>query len=188
MIAYKLTDQNMQTYNGFQWSLNKEATSSGEGKLCSNGWLHFYSDPLLAIFLNPIHANIKIPRLFEGIAGNTLLHDGELKSGTTSLILTKELDVPFVSITNRIAFGILCAKKVYFNVEWNKWADDWLNNVDRTEKSAVNACDCARDNTAAACASADVMYPTAKAGAIVPSIDKSITRLTQMAKDSLLIK
>jgi hypothetical protein len=30
-MMYKLTDQNMRTYGGFQWELGKEVTTSGAG-------------------------------------------------------------------------------------------------------------------------------------------------------------
>jgi len=61
---YKLTDQDMQTWKGFQWELNKWYETSGEGPLCSEGWLHGYEDPLLAMLHNHIHANIMITQDF----------------------------------------------------------------------------------------------------------------------------
>ena len=61
MKLYKLTDEKMQTYNGFQWVLGETHETNGEGNLCGPGWLHAYTDPLLAILLNPIHANISNP-------------------------------------------------------------------------------------------------------------------------------
>ena len=57
MKGYKLTNQEMQTHNGFQWELGEWQETSGEGGLCGPGWLHYYSDPLLAVLLNPIHAD-----------------------------------------------------------------------------------------------------------------------------------
>ena len=62
--AYKLTDSKMRTFNGFQWELEKWYKKTRERDLCSPDWLHFYSNPLVGLFLNPIHANIKNPRLF----------------------------------------------------------------------------------------------------------------------------
>jgi len=37
-IAYKLTDQNMQTRGGTQWAIGETRTASGEGDLCGPGW------------------------------------------------------------------------------------------------------------------------------------------------------
>ncbi len=139
MIKYKLTDQNLQTYNGFQWEIGKKVTTSGEGNLCSEGWLHFYHSPELAVLLNPIHANFKNPRLFEIEVGDRCLDDRELKGGTTEMTLIKELEVPTISLTQKIAFGILCAKEVYKDQKWNEWADNWLIGKDRSKESAAAA-------------------------------------------------
>lgn len=58
----KLTDQNIRTYHGFQWTVGWWVETSGKGALCGPGWLHGYDDLLLALFLNPIHAHIQNPR------------------------------------------------------------------------------------------------------------------------------
>ena len=128
-IVYKLTDQYMQTHNGYQWTLNVKHTASGEGELCGPGWLHAYTDPLLAVLLNPIQANIKNPRLFKakGKIGKT---DNGLKVGCTELTLTEELELPVITTEQRVRFAILCAKKVYKDKEWNKWADKWMTGKD----------------------------------------------------------
>ena len=55
---YKLTDQNHQTRNNTKWGAGVTHTASGQGDLCTAGWLHAYTSPLLAVLLNPIHANI----------------------------------------------------------------------------------------------------------------------------------
>ena len=56
-IRYKLTTQDLTTYNYTKWVLNEWKETSGTGKLCTEGWLHCYTSPLLAILLNPIHAS-----------------------------------------------------------------------------------------------------------------------------------
>ncbi|KKL58315.1 hypothetical protein LCGC14_2226540, partial [marine sediment metagenome] len=58
---YKLTDSNDQTYGKTQWGPGIEHAASGKGPLCTEGWLHAYTDPLLAVLLNPIHGNYKDP-------------------------------------------------------------------------------------------------------------------------------
>lgn len=138
-IAYKLTDANMQTYGGFQWRLDKPAYTSGEGDLCGPGWLHFYDDPLLAVFLNPIHAEFKKPRMFEALATGEIKTDCGLKFGTTELTLKREIVVPVATTVQHIAFGILCAKQVCDDKHWNAWADKWLSGEDRTIEAAASA-------------------------------------------------
>jgi len=136
---YKLTDQNMQTYKGFQWTLGEwqEAKGNVNKGLCSNAWLYCYDSPLLAVLHNPIHANIKNPRLFEVEIDGETKNDSGMKRGFRKMRLVKEIDVPKISDIQRIAYGILCAKKAYKNKHWNEWADNWLNNTDRSKKNAA---------------------------------------------------
>lgn len=131
MELYKLTDKNMQTYNGFQWKLGETRETSGIGPLCGPGWLHAYTDPLLAVFLNPIHANIDKPRLFE-CKGEVGRKNYGLKVGCTALSLTKEINVPDVTIAQRVTFGILCSLVNYDDPIYKKWAHEWLTGLDRT--------------------------------------------------------
>jgi len=63
MKRYKLTDQNLQTHGGYQWVVGEWHKATGDGKaLCTDGWLHCYDSPELAVLLNPIHAGIENPR------------------------------------------------------------------------------------------------------------------------------
>jgi len=94
MTVYKLTDQKMHTRNGYQWALGEWRETSGDGELCGSGWLHAYEDPLLAVLLNPIHASIANPRLFEAEADSDGNDDRGIKCGFTRLRLTKELPLP----------------------------------------------------------------------------------------------
>ena len=135
---YKLTDRNMQTHNGFQWTMNSTETADGEGDLCGPGFLHAYTDPLLAVLLNPIHADIRCPRLFRA-EGTIKKTDHGLKVGCTEMTLTEELPLPVITTTQRVAFGILCAKEVYKDAGWTRWADNWLSGKDQAEAAAAAA-------------------------------------------------
>jgi hypothetical protein len=157
MIGYKLTKQDLTTYKGFQWELGKTVTTDGSGDLCSSSWLHFYNDPLLAILLNPIHATIKSPRLFEFSAEGTIKKDRGLKFGCTRGTLVREIEVPAISKTQRSAFGILCAKQVCKDEKWNKWADRWLSREDRSKNAAYAAAAAAADAAYAASAKLDLI-------------------------------
>ena len=88
---YKLTDQEMKTYNGFQWKLGKWYKTSGEGDLCSEGWLHCYRDKNMAVLMNPAQADIENPRLFVGEGRGKVKHDGYLKSGFSEMRIVKEI-------------------------------------------------------------------------------------------------
>ena len=161
MKAYKLTDENGQTKNNTQWGPGVSHTANGktDQPLCSDGWIHFYSNSLVAVFMNPIHANFQSPRLWEAETSGEELHE-PLKSGCKTLTTIKEIPVPEVTLTQRIAFGILSVKEVYHDEKWNSWADKWLNGEDRTPKSAA-----ARANAAAAAAAAAAAYAARAAAA-----------------------
>ena len=164
-LVYKLTDKQMQTYNGFQWELNVTRFTDGKGHLCSPGWLHSYSDPLLAVLLNPIHANIENPRLFLGKASGAFLNDKGLKQGYTNLTLIKELPIPTISINQKVAFAILCALEVYKFLNFNAWAHKWLASIDRSYNSAISILNALEE------------VRTAKHSAVVYAIEAAIDSL-----------
>ena len=133
---YKLTDQDMRTYGGYQWGLGKARRTDGSGALCGSGWLHCYSDPLLAEMLNPIHANINHPRCFVGRGGGRKVDDKGLKAGYTWMCLDAEVPVLGVTTEQRCRFAILCALAVYDNERFAAWAHNWLTGADRSEAAA----------------------------------------------------
>ena len=134
---YKLTDRNMQTYGGFQWVLNKTVGPlSGIGNLCGPGFIHAYTDPLLAVLLDPIHAAFgESSRLFAA-EGEVAKTDRGLKVGVISLTITREIPKPVITMTQTVAFGVLCARRFPSSRAWNEWADRWLTGIDRTEAVA----------------------------------------------------
>ena len=142
-MLYKLTTQDGRTRVGYpnetRWGENVEHEATGpEGRaLCSDSWIHAYTDPLLAVFLNPIHADISKPVLWEaeGVVGKS---DG-LKVGCRKLKTVRKIDLPAVTTEQRVKFAILCAKQVCKDEQWNAWADKWLSGEDRSKKVAAEA-------------------------------------------------
>jgi len=96
-ICYKLTTKTMRTRNNCQWKLGIWKETSGAGPLCTNGWLHAYTDPNVAVLLNPIHAQVKESRLFQAEGMGLKEIDFGRKVGYTKLRLVKELSVPEVT-------------------------------------------------------------------------------------------
>ena len=139
MKLYKLTDQNGETghrYKRTKWlPLGTVHETSGEGDLCGPGWLHAYTDPLLAVLLNPIHADIKSPRLFE-CEGDIGKSDHGLKVGTSRLLCTREIPLPDITTEQRVKFAILASLEVYDDPRYRTWAEAWMSGADRTQKSA----------------------------------------------------
>jgi hypothetical protein len=168
MIRYKLTDENMQTYKEFQWELGKvyEIDINWQSKyvsLCSRSWFHVYSHPLIAVLMNPIHADFKNPRLFKCSCSGYHQIDNGSKEGFVKVKLLKELKIPEITLTQRVAFGILCAKKIYEGNEWNKWADKWLKGKDRSCSAANAAYSAANAACSATNAARSAAYATCSA-------------------------
>jgi len=139
-ILYKLTDENDQTCGQTQWGENISHTESGEGGLYGQGgWIHAYTDPLLAIFLNPLHDNFKSPHLWEA-EGEVEKTDHGLRVGTTRLTTIRRLPLPDVTTEHYIKFAILCTKERDFGTpQWHLWADKWLSGEDRSKEAAMAA-------------------------------------------------
>jgi hypothetical protein len=151
MRLIKLTDDEGYTQNKTHWQVGTTHTASGKrAKLCTNGVIHAYTSELLAVLMNPTHAQFINPQCFEA-EGDIVVSDGT-KVGCRSLTITGYAKLPEIAITQRISFGILCAKEVCKSPSWNIWADKWLSGENRSRKSATDAADAA---AAAAAADAD---------------------------------
>ncbi|MGA7524525.1 MAG: hypothetical protein WBW84_18890, partial [Acidobacteriaceae bacterium] len=136
MKAYKLTDENGQTMGHTQWAPGVTHTAPGTGDLCSSGWIHTYSHPLLAVLLNPVHADFIRPKLWECEVSGASKDDCGLKQGWESVTTVREIPLPVVSVEQRVRFAILCAKEVYQEPEFILWADRWLTGEDRSPWAA----------------------------------------------------
>ena len=137
MKLYKLTDENDCTMGKTQWAENvtHEAKGSPDQPLCSNGWIHAYENPLIAVLLNPIHANIGDPVMWEA-EGEIGLRDDVLKCGCRSLTTIRRAPLPEITIDQKVRFAIACAW-LDGDVKWKKWALEWLNGKDRSAAEAA---------------------------------------------------
>ena len=156
MKLYKLTDEHGQTKNNTQWGENITHTAKGNGQqgLCSDGWIHAYEHPLLAVLLNPIHGAFIEPRLWEA-EGEIGESDHQLKCGCRSLTTIKEIPLPVITAEQKVKFAILCALAVYKDKGFKAWADSWISGEDRSYKSAAAAhANAAASNAAASNAAA----------------------------------
>ncbi len=134
---YKLTNQKMQTHRGFQYTLGEKMKATGDGTaLCTSGILHAYEHPLLAALHNPMHANIKSPRLFRCETRSEVVREGPLKCGSKTLTLIEEILLPEVTTEQCIRYAIGCALSVCGNPGFKQWAMNWLTGKDRSKTSA----------------------------------------------------
>ena len=181
---WKLTDQEWETYGHTKWGPNVTHTASGEGELCGPGWIHVYTHPLLAAFLNQIHADFPKPILWRGrgIAGKT---DNGLKLGCSRFTTLEIVPLPQVTIEQRIRFGIICTRAVYCDPSWNRWADDWLNGNDRSAESARAARAAAAPAAAAAWEAAEDAAAEAAAAAAWAAAEERPLDLIALAQRAM---
>ena len=152
-LIYKLTRANMTTYGDTQWALNEAKTAPGTGPLCSSGWLYAYEDPLVAVFMDPLHGQFgPTARLFVG-DGDVGLRDPDWKVGCGRIVLTEEIPLPVLTTDMRVEASVRCAMVVCKDAAWTRWADVWLSGTDRT----VEAEAAARASRAAAARAADAI-------------------------------
>ncbi len=135
MKVYKLTNQDMQTHGGCQWTLGKTKKTDGKGDLCGPGWLHAYEDKRLAMLVNPIHAMIKTPRMLMAVgSGESIMEP--LKCGFTKLKPYREIRLPRFTLDQRVYFAILCALEVAEDESFSAWANNWISGQNRSHKTA----------------------------------------------------
>jgi hypothetical protein len=162
MKLYKLTNQNCETWNHTKWGEGVTHTADGAGDLCGPGWLHAYEDPLIAVLLNPIHADIEYPILWGAEGSGEVRRDGQLKIGVTSLTTIQRIDLPVVTTEQRAEFAIRCTLEVCTDPPWRAWAMRWLDGTDRSEATAEAARATARVAVAAEWAAAEWAAEAAK--------------------------
>ena len=163
---YKLLTQDFTTHGGTRWKgdngefITVRAVGTGN-RLCTDDVIHFYDHPVLAVLFNSLHANIKSPVLVVIEIDSEVAHDG-LKGGCKQAKIVEILKLPDITTSQKAEFAIRCAKVVYKNAEWNKWADAWLSGKNRTRIRAHKAYIAANAGAAAA---ANAAYAAATATA-----------------------
>jgi len=141
IIKYKLTDQNIRTHKNYQWQLGRWERAKGKSNqdLCTDGWLHGYDSPLIAILHNPLHADYYKPRLWEVECKGKTKNDKGIKCGYRKMRLIKEIPVPVITTTQIVAYCILCAMEVSKDKKFLQWAKNWLSGKDRSQRAAEAA-------------------------------------------------
>ena len=144
IIRYKLTDKDGYTRRGKRgetlWQKGTVRETTGEYELCGPGWTHVYTHPLLAELLDPIHGDYGpgAKLIAVRVSGKTLSDRG-LKEGWTRVEYSRAAKRRKVSLTQKTAFGILCALETPQEPGFQRWAENWLSGKDRSQESAKAA-------------------------------------------------
>jgi len=184
---YKLTDGDGKTRNGTRWGPGVSHSGTGEGGLCGSGWIHAYEHPLIAVLLNPIHADFKSPRLWEA-DGEIAIRDGQLKCGCATLTTIREIPLPEITTEMWIRFAILCTKEASTAAvgeawkAWNVWADKWLSGEDRSAAAAAAAAEAATSAVGPARAAYDAAAWAAEAAEAAEAVAAGAARASWAAE------
>ena len=138
MKLYKLTDKYGRTRGGTQWGpgVTHSAKGSADQELCSDGWIHAYEHPLIAVFMNPVHGNFANPLLWE--AEGEIGKRQQLECGVRELTTVRAIEVPVLMTTQqRVKCGIGCAASICRDPKFLEWAANWVLGLDRSECSAL---------------------------------------------------
>lgn len=90
------------------------------------------TSPLVAIMLNPWHAQLGKPKMLE-MQFTTVAVDS---SAPTISMDVREVDVPETTTDQKIIFALMVISEVYGNKQFNQWAAKWINGSDRGAQSA----------------------------------------------------
>ena len=166
MKLYKLTEQDGTTHNkSMSWEvgITNHVMEKDNPQMCSGDVIHAYKNKNLAFMLNPIHADIKNPLLFE-CKGEPVISAWD-KCGVFELSITKKLSIPkwYKSKKTRnyvlIQFAILCVESV-LHYYTGKYPTD-----DRPQKAIDAAKEYLKIKSAAAAYAADAAAYAADAAA-----------------------
>ena len=147
----KLTDRNGQTRRGCQWGEGVSHKATGQGTaLCSDGVIHYYTDPLLAVFADPIHGNFGETALLWEFEPDKEVASDALKKGCKRGTTIEQIEKPVITLEQRVSIAIKLALLVYTNPKFVLWANAWLSGKDRSAEAAWAAESAARSAEAAA--------------------------------------
>ena len=141
MKLYKLTDADGYTRRGESnetlWGVNVTHSASGTGTtLCTSDVIHAYEHPLIAVFMNPLHANTPNPVLWEA-EGEVVAREGQLKCGVKTLTTLRRIPLPEITLAQRIRIAIYCALEQCRTFKFVTWATNYLSGSDTSVQSAT---------------------------------------------------
>ena len=141
--VYKLADRNGRTRDGTQWGEGvTHSAQAGGTTLCTDQVVHAYRSLNLAVMMDPVHRAFGPSAVAFQAEGEVVVDDGT-KVGVKTLTTTSKVQLPEVTISQRVAFGILASLSVYRDPEYLEWAQNWLNGTDRSANAAHAAANAA---------------------------------------------
>jgi len=133
MTRYLLTNADHSTWRGSQIGTGRSIfRSNAENNVINKNADELGDSPLVAIMLNPWHAQIDQQKMLE-IEFSQI---DVVKNDPRVNMLVRETELPSVTTDQKIVFGLMVIQEVYQNTVFNKWADGWISGSDRSAESA----------------------------------------------------
>jgi hypothetical protein len=102
MLLYKFVSDEFKTKNATRWAVGVKNEAQGLGNaLCTDGVLHGYEHPLLAVFLKSQHVEDEFKILIEVDSSEIVARDG-LKVGSKRQQMIRQIDAPDITVKQRI--------------------------------------------------------------------------------------
>jgi anthranilate phosphoribosyltransferase len=148
----KLTDKNMQTRGGYQYTIGKThrppTPEPDDGEPCQEGYLHAYESLEQAAMMAPVHGLSNYTRAFV-VTGKPRGTDGT-KLWFRRLKMVREVEPLKLTTEQRVAVAIVLVCRCYRASEYLDWARKWLSGEGRSAEDAASAADAAWAASAAA--------------------------------------
>lgn len=123
MVLYKIINNNRRRACGLTWG-------PGVTHRLPHGHLFdVYRSPLLAALMNPAHEEFDSMHLWE--ADGEVVNSTGYSIGVNSLTTIREVPLPEVTTTQRVAFAILAVRAAASKIDWCRWADGWISGYRR---------------------------------------------------------
>jgi hypothetical protein len=133
MTRYLLTNADHTTWRGNQIDTGRSVFSSNsENNVIATNADELGDSPLVAIMLNPWHAQIDQQKMLE----IEISQIDVVKNDPHINLLVRESELPSVTTDQKIVFGLMVIQEVYQKSVFNEWADGWISGSDRSAESA----------------------------------------------------
>lgn len=115
-MLYKVTDSDGCTRGGTRWGpgVTHHAQGSPAQDINSDGWIHVYEHPVLALIFKSLHSDHAAnPKRIWEAQGTVGKHCGHVKCGCRSLTTVREIAFPDVPLRELVEFAQRAATASY---------------------------------------------------------------------------
>lgn len=132
---YKITNCSGHTRGNTSWGEGTTHQVKWSGAMCTEGCLHAYRSPELAVLMDPIHGQYFPHGSLWKAKGVVRLDDGT-KVGCARLTTVEIIKKPIITKEQLVEIAIRCVMTKYKDEYWTRWAIAWLDGSDRSLRTA----------------------------------------------------